>query len=361
MTDLETDSTSTPPGESTRNADDMLPPVQPPAASFIMQLFLIPLLIVSVIVGVWMLVSWVANMGTQPTELVNDIEHLNHASWQKALTLANTLRDPRFEHLREDPALAARVSTLLDNQLAGDQTDRDNLWLQIYLCRVLGEFNIDDGMPTLLKAIQRTDPPEVTEVRRSALQALGLLVDRIGSKQALTNAELIPVLISASQTSAAAPASGDGPAVSDARPHRIRSTAAFVLGLLESQQAKDQLVTLLDDPNTDVRYNAATGLARQSDSRAAPMLKPDEASLAVDMDESLAEPEKQKWLLWKRDLIVANALRSIEKLANDQTTLESAGLIEGLTEVAAGGLVSEAVRIEANKLLKQLQPAATSP
>ena len=141
-----------PPPVAERHADELLPPVEPPAATFIMQLFFIPLIIVSVIVGIWMLFSWISNLGTQPTELVNDIEHLNHASWQKALTLANTLRDPRHEHLREDPALAGRISTLLDQKIQSEQYDRDNLWLQIYLCRVLGEFNIDTGLPSLINA-----------------------------------------------------------------------------------------------------------------------------------------------------------------------------------------------------------------
>ena len=37
--------------------------------------------------------SWLARMGSSPEQLVQDLRRLNEASWQKALTLADLLRD----------------------------------------------------------------------------------------------------------------------------------------------------------------------------------------------------------------------------------------------------------------------------
>ena len=43
--------------------DDLLPPVEPPSAGFIIQLFVVPALIVLVIVSVWFTFSWLVRIG----------------------------------------------------------------------------------------------------------------------------------------------------------------------------------------------------------------------------------------------------------------------------------------------------------
>ncbi len=49
---------------------DVLPPVEPPSAGFILQLFVVPGIIVAIIVMVWLLFNWVARTGNDPREYV---------------------------------------------------------------------------------------------------------------------------------------------------------------------------------------------------------------------------------------------------------------------------------------------------
>ena len=49
--------------EPGRGNGKSLPPVSPPTGTFILQLFLIPLMIVTIVVVLWLLFSWVAHMG----------------------------------------------------------------------------------------------------------------------------------------------------------------------------------------------------------------------------------------------------------------------------------------------------------
>ena len=84
--------------------EDNLPPVQPPTAGFLMQLFVVPMVIVVVIVMVCLMFNWLAHLGTQPQDLVNDLSKLNAGSWQKALTIANMLTDRRNRPVATRPA-----------------------------------------------------------------------------------------------------------------------------------------------------------------------------------------------------------------------------------------------------------------
>src|SRR5436190_6234681 len=108
------------PAESPRKPplpDEALPHVTPPAAGFILQLFFIPLVIVSIIVMVWLLFSWLAQMGNDPKDLVRDLKKPNDARWQKALTLADLLRNKQYEHVKHDESMAQELADLLDAQL----------------------------------------------------------------------------------------------------------------------------------------------------------------------------------------------------------------------------------------------------
>jgi hypothetical protein len=61
--------------DSTRRTvsqDDSLPPVEPPNAAFLVQLFLVPGVIVAIIVGVWLAFHWLAHLGSDPQAYVKD-------------------------------------------------------------------------------------------------------------------------------------------------------------------------------------------------------------------------------------------------------------------------------------------------
>ena len=69
--------------------NEELPPVKPPSAGFIVQLFLIPALIVAAVVGVWALFGKMAAGEQDWRELVDEIKNTNeHRRWRGANGLA---------------------------------------------------------------------------------------------------------------------------------------------------------------------------------------------------------------------------------------------------------------------------------
>src|SRR5262245_64406898 len=97
-----------------------LPPVEAPTGSFILQLFLIPLLIVSIVVVLWLMFSWMASMGRDdPAELAEPIQWGDEASWQRSYELADLLRspDPRYDKLRHDATTAGKLANFLHRPL----------------------------------------------------------------------------------------------------------------------------------------------------------------------------------------------------------------------------------------------------
>jgi HEAT repeat protein len=316
----------------------VLPPVEPPAAGFIMQLFFIPMIIVGIIVMIWLMFSWLAHMGSRPEQLVDDIDKLNHASWQKALTLANMLRDPGNDSLRRNSELAARLASVLERQIDESMMDQDRIWFRMYLCRALGEFQVSDGLTALQHAASSERDVKEQDVRRAALEAIGLLAGRANAISEEQIDELLPALRAAA---------------SDAQ-SPIRSRAAFALGLVNHEDARDILEMRLADSDPDVRYNAATGLARQGDGRAVPAL----IDMLVPQVESEAGPDASDAdAQWKRTLVIRNALRAIRQLAAKNPDLDLATLRPAIDDLLQSD-VSGAARVEAEDAKRLLNDRA---
>ncbi|MGI9429998.1 MAG: hypothetical protein ACR2NM_15155, partial [Bythopirellula sp.] len=148
-------------------ADELLPPVEPPSAGFIIQLFVVPAVIVLAVVLLWLLVTTLATQGDQdPTKIVAALRSSNQARWQKADELANMLRlEKRYPELKRNAELASQLAVLLDEEVTAGLDDKNSISLRYYLCRVLGEFYVDDGLEVLLKTA-RADPER--DVRREA-------------------------------------------------------------------------------------------------------------------------------------------------------------------------------------------------
>ena len=140
-----------------------MPPVEPPSAGFILQLFLVPGVIVVVVVMIYLLFSWLAHKGSDAKDLVRALGRNNEARWQAAFNLANDLRAERGSKnpaLTNDPELAKDLADILDREIESGNTDQNSITLRIYLCRALGEFRVTKGLPALLKAAdasQRND------------------------------------------------------------------------------------------------------------------------------------------------------------------------------------------------------------
>ncbi|MEZ6098960.1 MAG: HEAT repeat domain-containing protein [Pirellulaceae bacterium] len=288
-----------------RAARDVLPPVEPPAAGFIMQLFLIPLLIVSIIVAIWFAFSWLAQSGNRPEELISQIQNPGHDDWQKALTLANILRDPRNTELRGNPTAAQSLAEVLKKQREAGILDEDHLLFRQFLCLCLGEFDVPEVLDPLIETLKTERSVAEVEVRRAALQGIGRYAERTDDATLLSNSRLLPVIIEVAQERS------EDPAETLLR-GRMRSTAAFVLGMIDDPASRDQLGVMLGDAYPDVRFNAATALALQGDERAIPMLvemlDPESAEV---VDSEKRDDEK----LAKRLAVAKAALQASSRLA----------------------------------------------
>jgi HEAT repeat protein len=319
-----------------------------------MQLFVIPLVVVSTIVGIWLLFHWIAQRDMRPAELAEDIERLNHASWQKALTLANQLRDDDNHQLRQDAELCQRLADQLLSRIKEGGTDQERVWLRIYLCRALGDFELYDGLPALLVAARHQASSEDLEVRRAALQAIGILVNRNGRPAG--HDDLLPAVVEA------AAATGQAPEET-LRYDRLRSTAAFVLGLLPDDVATSQLALLLSDSSQDVRYNAAVGLARHGDQRAVPWLiqmLEGQVSAETPENKDLTAQEITQWQATKQQLVITNALRATSRFVAQQPALDLGELQAAVKKVAEDDLLDPNISQEAERVLKQFDASGKS-
>jgi hypothetical protein len=185
-----------------------LPKVEPPSAAFIIQLFLVPLAIVAVIVTLWMSINYLAFSGEDPEKLIAGIERLNDASWQKAATLADLLRNPRYDEIKRNPRIARRLGEALQKQLDDASLKPANIKLRIFLARAIGEFQVPDGLPALIAAAQTEhdqneprDPkrwtPREIDVRRAAIEAIAVLARIVGPETLQGHEELLDRLAEA--------------------------------------------------------------------------------------------------------------------------------------------------------------------
>jgi HEAT repeat protein len=322
-----------------------LPPVEPPTSTFILQLFLIPLLIVTIVVLLWMGFSWIAHMGRDdPATLAKAIERGDNASWQRAYELADLLRspDPRYDALRTDPALAKRMADFLDRDLKepARPNEKERVMRRMYLCRALGSFHVTDGLPVLLKAatLQR-DPVEV-EVRYAALEGIATLAHNIGPQALAEDAAVMETLLDASREqddAGAAPVAfhQDG-SPTLYRPHaELRAVAAYALGVVGGEQATDRLKLMLHDAYPNARYNAATGLARHGQVEAELVLREmlDPANEHATRDEKYPDDQARK-----QAAVLMNGIKATLILAEANPDADLTRLKAALDALAASPL-----------------------
>src|SRR5579863_10030498 len=140
-----------------------LPPVEPPSAGFIVQLFVIPALIVLAVVGVWALFGKIASSQEDWRDLVEEIRNTNqHRRWRGANGLATLLvSDQRAgqngEHLASNPEIARALVGLFEEGLNGHSTRDDDLKQEAFLARTLGLL---DTQATVLPALQHGIKPD---------------------------------------------------------------------------------------------------------------------------------------------------------------------------------------------------------
>jgi hypothetical protein len=300
-------------------ADDMLPPVEPPSAGFLVQLFLVPGVIVAIIVGVWLTFHWLAHLGNDPQAYLRTLRRDNEGRWQAALNFANDLRGPGGAELKANAELATEVGNVLNDEVAKGRTSEQSQQLKLYLCRALGEFAVPEAVPPLVaRAADLSD----LETARAAVEALAVLLSNLNAA-GTTPADLQQVtaaMVAASQ--------------SDDR--RLRGSAAFALGIVGGEAAASQLVLLQADASDDVRYNAATALARLGRDEAYETL----AEMLALEDIEAGPDEQSQSERYKRALVVVNALKAVALLV-DATGNEPPGGIVSRVEALRSDPVSD--------------------
>lgn len=214
------------------------PPAAPDTASAartFVGLFLVPLLVVVICVGVFIGFGWVAYDRASTRDYLNDLR----SSWrprraQAAYELSKILvADPRA--FDDEPGTQEELRRLF--------VESEEAEVRGYLALVLGRTGDPAAVPLLVEAVGDADP----QTRIYALWALGL----IGDSSAL------PALRAA---------------LADPDPG-LRKTAAFALGEVGDPAALGALEGMLDDRVADVRWNAALAVARLGSPASVPELE----------------------------------------------------------------------------------------
>ncbi|MCL4201118.1 MAG: HEAT repeat domain-containing protein [Pirellulaceae bacterium] len=270
----------------------------------IVPLVLVPLLMVAAFVVVVALFGWLGLAGARPEELVARLQRADRNSFRAAVALVQMLREPENAHLRRDEQLARQLSGLLQHEVATGNLEPERIQLRSFLCRALGEFEGDEVLYALLDAGATERDPREIDVRRSAFEAIAQIASRRSAEARPLVPGLLETLLAATQAPSAEPPTS---------PSRdsLRATAAFTLGVLGDDRAQTALLNLLDDPCADVRFNAATGLARwgrfESERVLLEMLDPESES-------AVAGEGTERGRAWRRQIVLRSALRSVELL-----------------------------------------------
>jgi hypothetical protein len=315
-----------------------LPPVQPPSAGFIIQLFVVPGLIVLGVVGTWWLFSKVGSGDQDWQSLVVELQHPNpHRRGRAELGLAQMLnadqkRGADGQHLSTNPDLARALSDVLTAELKrGGQTDEE-LNYKAFLARTLGLFDLPDAvLPALTQAMQ---PDLDREIRKNAIGALAVMTDRMTTGNLGAPSESVARQLLTVST--------------DADP-LIRQLSAFSLGLFPQPEARERLAVLLDDSDPDTRINAAIGLARGGDSRGTGVFRE-----VLQHASSGADPGSA--VEYEQFVALKNSLAAIERLAVKLTPDQKQELIPMLEPVASN-FREPKIRIAAQTALAAMKGA----
>ncbi|GDX95192.1 hypothetical protein LBMAG47_08560 [Planctomycetia bacterium] len=315
------------------SADDTLPPVEPPNAGFLVQLFLVPAVIVGIIVCVYLAFYWLAHLGNDPQASLKALQRNTEGRWHAALNFANDLRGRDGARLKNDPALATQLAAILDAEVASGRprltTDGGEQARTLcgYLCRALGEFAVPEAAAPLLARIA---DPGIPQVAQAAVEAIAVLAENLhaANREFPDPAAVSAALLAASRTEDAA----------------LRSRAAYSIGVAAGDDGNARLRELLVDQSDNVRYNAAVGLARRGDVAAWETLG---EMLALPDIAAAPGDEEAQASRYKRVVIVVNALRG-------------AGLLIDAGRVAPAESIVTAIAVLEKDPAQDVREAATA-
>jgi len=238
---------------------DDLPPVQPPSAGFVVQLFVVPALIVAAVVGVWALFGRLAAGEQNWQRLVQDLDSPNPLVSKRAMFGLATLLDSdqrrgdAGQHLSMNPQIARALSAQFEKALDAANRDEETLSQQVFLARALGLLDVSSAtVPALTRGL---DDRHDVEIRKGAVMSLALIAGRALDRREPLGPDAVEALETLSHDSDAA----------------LRRPAAFALGLTPSPIAQQRLEVLLEDADQMTSVNAAVALARQKSTAGMPV------------------------------------------------------------------------------------------
>jgi hypothetical protein len=325
---------------------DELPPVKPPSAVFILQLFVVPGLIVLVIVGVWVLFGKMATSEQDWRSLVTELRHPNELRrWRAAHGLAQILKADQDlgkegQGLAGNSEIARSLADTFTGELKKQSKLDSDLKFQSFLARTLGLFDLPDVvLPPLLEASRLEHERETGEVReqmldvrKNALASLAVMADRLGEQhRALHSTELVDTVVETSRS----------------EDKLVRETSAFVLGLLDGPQALERLKILLDDSDSLTQINAAIGLARHGNTSGFRVLK--DVFSAVAKPAQRGSPEE-----FEQFVALKNGLLAVERMTKELTPSQNAEAV-ALVQPISEHFREPGLRVQAIKTLHALR------
>ncbi|MDA0835728.1 MAG: HEAT repeat domain-containing protein [Planctomycetota bacterium] len=345
-----------------------LPPVEPPSAGFIVQLFVVPAFIVMAVVGVWLLFGQLASSDQDLSSVIVDLKSDNvHRQWRAAFSLAQILeadaqRGNQGQQLSQSESLATDLSQLLTSQLKITTPTPEDLQKQSYLIRSLGWFDLPKVVfPALAEALKvqvnaPLDSPErelQLELKQSALTSIAQIAGRAHERHLPMGDQYF------------VPAFAD--AAGDPDP-RLRRMTAFTLSFFSGAEAADRLQAMLVDADEMTRLNAAIGLTRSGSTDSFSVLKryleavttdgsTSESSSTAESGDAAAE-NLQKIAAFERNVALKNVVKAIGSLGGRLTLDEYNDAVALIDPISKNHAIPE-IRQVALEALKQLQQPGT--
>lgn len=321
-----------------------LPPVEPPSAGLIVQLFLVPAIIVAAVIGVYALFGRMASQEQDWRQLTSDVRSDNpHIRWRGALGLAQMLdadaqRGENSQKLAQNSDIATALAGLYQELIQHNAPSEEELKQIEFLSKAMGRMQVADVIvPVLQNGI---DPTRHHDVRKHSLIGLAMLAGNTKDSPALKErTALVNQLIDISR-----------------EPEPLfRHQAAFNLGLIPTPAAIERLEALLDDPDQMVRLNAAIGLARNGNVSGEPVF--DELlneSIQWKLDPSQVRTQEEEARYFERMLMITNALKAIGEL-RPHLTAEAQSAYAQKVELLSQSTNDAVLRAQSLELVQQLK------
>ena len=310
-----------------------LPPVEPPSAGFVVQLFVIPAAVVVVVIIVWLLFGKLAGGERDAMDYVRQLRNPS-ANWRLAFELASLIQHDA--KIASDPLLLGELADLLSTELDRNEDPK----LTQYVALTLGAFRTleartknGDSVDPLGPLARALDPKYKSPVQIAAAASLAKQAARMNGQ--LDNPRAVRAL---------------GEAAATGEPE-VRQMAVYALGFFGGSTAADLLRDRVrDDEDRFVRYNAAVALARRGDPAAERTLR--EMLSTADLNrviELTSTSEKQN----KIEAIELEALEALRSSISNGRPELAKSLQSQIADLTKSGLVS--VRSQALEVLQSLQ------